>query len=400
MRCARTTTTSTSGATRDNAPPPELHDVRAHLHGGVPKAEVLAKQALVDAHVLDPKRLFKDRPAQAGSDGRYFDFADGIVDKAELKKRLDTDPGMATREQELTGAVETWWKKAQRQLAELSESKALMPTRASLLASFEKAVRPLGLLDHFQVTGVIATWWGDAQNDLKGLAAQGFAGLVEAWATSIRAALEDDEVKDNPLDHPLTKRLMPQYLADIAECEAKKAELEATIKAAQPTDDQDDEPSDGEEKLPDEEVKALKEDLGVAKKKLKTLQSDFVKQLDVAIHKLDEAARPGDSVRRPRLRRAQPGHRPGSRLPMGLLRQERSAVLPLAVHPAAAPHHRLHRGPRAGPSPGAAPHAGVLARRRARHARLGTAAPLAGRARPRVHGVAMGGVRMTLRSFR
>jgi type I restriction enzyme M protein len=273
----------------DNAPPPEPHDVRAHLHGGVPKAEVADKQALFDTHGLDPKRLFKDRPSQAGHDGRYFDFADGITDKAVLKKRLDTDPGMAKREQDLTSAVENWWKKAQKQLAELPESKALMPVRASLLASFEKSLRPVGLLGHFQVTGVIASWWNDALHDLKGLAAQGFAGLVEAWATTIRAALDDEANKSNPLDHPLTKHLMPQYLADIAECEAKKADLEVTMKAAQPNDDDDEseEPSDGAENLSDDQIKALKKDLGTAKKKAKALQADFVKHLDTAIHKLD-----------------------------------------------------------------------------------------------------------------
>jgi type I restriction enzyme M protein len=275
----------------DNAPLPEPHDVRAHLRGGVPKAEVAAKQALFDAHGLDPKRLFKDRPSQLRHDGRYFDFVDGITDKTELKQRLDSDPGMAKRERDLTDAVETWWKKAQRQLAELSESKALMLARSSLLTSFEKAVRPVGLLDHFQVTGVIATWWDDVQNDLKGLAARGFSGLVEAWATSIHAAMADDEVKDNPLDHALTKQLLPQYLADIAACEAKKAELEATLKAAQPSEEEEgEEPDDSDEKLSEGEVKALKKDLGAAKKKLKTLQADFVKQLDAAIKKLDEAS--------------------------------------------------------------------------------------------------------------
>jgi type I restriction enzyme M protein len=269
----------------DNAPPPEPHDVRAHLHGGVPTAEVQAKQALFGAHGLDPRRMFKERP---GTEGRYLDFADGIAGKADLKKCLDADTGMAQREQELTDAVETWWKKAQRELVALPETQALMPARASLLTSFEKAVRPAGLLDHFQVTGVIATWWGDVQNDLKGLAAQGFAGLVEAWATSIRAALEDDEIKDHPLDHPLTKRLLPQYLADIAECVAKQAELEATIKAAQPGDDEE-EAGESEGKLSDDDLKAFKKGLTTAKKKLKALQSDFVKQLDVATGTLDEA---------------------------------------------------------------------------------------------------------------
>ena len=34
----------------DNAPPPEPQDVRAHLHGGVPRAEVAHKAALFSAH--------------------------------------------------------------------------------------------------------------------------------------------------------------------------------------------------------------------------------------------------------------------------------------------------------------------------------------------------------------
>ena len=276
----------------DNAPPPEPHDVRAHLHGGVPKAEVDAQQAVFDAHGLDPTRLFKERSATKGVDARYYDFVDAITDKAALKKRLDADTGMAVREQELTDAVETWWKKAQRQIADLPETKTLMPVRASLLSSFEKSARTVGLLDPFRVTGVIATWWGEVQNDLKGLAAQGFRGLVEAWATSISAALEDDGGKGNPLDHPLIKRLLPQYLDTIAECEAKRADLDASIKAAQPSDDEQEgeESSDSEERLSDDENKALKKALAAAKKQLKALHADFVEHLDAAVAKLDDSA--------------------------------------------------------------------------------------------------------------
>jgi hypothetical protein len=116
----------------------------------------------------------------------------------------------------------------------------------------------------------------------------GGAGVARGrTGTSIRAALEDDEAKDSPLDHPLTKCLMSQYLADIAECEAKKAELESTIKAAQPIEDEE-EAEDSEKKLSDEEFKELKKALGAAKKKLKLFRADFVKQLGTAIHSLDE----------------------------------------------------------------------------------------------------------------
>lgn len=43
----------------DNAPPPEPHDVKAHLMGGMPSAEVEAKRDLFAAHGFDPARIFR-----------------------------------------------------------------------------------------------------------------------------------------------------------------------------------------------------------------------------------------------------------------------------------------------------------------------------------------------------
>src|SRR6266704_921601 len=45
----------------DNSPPPEPNDVRAHLLGGVPKAEVQAQADLFAAHRFDPMRLLVPR---------------------------------------------------------------------------------------------------------------------------------------------------------------------------------------------------------------------------------------------------------------------------------------------------------------------------------------------------
>jgi type I restriction enzyme M protein len=45
----------------DNAPPPEPQDVRAHLLGGIPQAEVEAKRPLLMAHGLDPMRMLEER---------------------------------------------------------------------------------------------------------------------------------------------------------------------------------------------------------------------------------------------------------------------------------------------------------------------------------------------------
>ena len=52
----------------DNAPPPEPHDVRAHLVGGIPRREVADKSDLFAAHGFDPTHVLVERDAD------YYDF--------------------------------------------------------------------------------------------------------------------------------------------------------------------------------------------------------------------------------------------------------------------------------------------------------------------------------------
>jgi type I restriction enzyme M protein len=264
----------------DNAPPPEPQDVRSHLHGGIPKSEVEAKRGLFEVHGFEPARLLKKH---ANANG-YHDFTAALKDKPDLKKRIETDQGVVAKEQALADAVDGWWKKHRKVLAELPETQQLMKARASLISSFEKAVGPVGLLDRFQVAGVVVTWWGDNQNDLHTITARGFLGLVEAWETSILTALSDGKSKDSPLDHRLVRRLLPAYLADLAELEAKKAETEATLKGASGSGEEDDEEEGGdtEEQLSAAELAALKKQLATTKRELKVKQDDFVQRLTKA----------------------------------------------------------------------------------------------------------------------
>ena len=264
----------------DNAPPPEPQDVRAHLFGGIPKSEVEAKQGLFSDHGFDSQGLLTER------DERYLDFVTDVTDKADFKKRIEANEGIRAKEKALTDAVEAWWSDNRDGIGALPHSNQLMDLREQLLVSFEDALRPVGLLDRFQVSGVVATWWGDAQNDLKSIAARGFVGLIEAWEVSILTAMEDKKGNSNSLDHRLVKRLLPEYLADIAELEAKKAELDATIKGAIAPKNEDEEESDAQ--LSDAEIKELKSELSGVKKKLKTRQTNFTKRLQQAREALDE----------------------------------------------------------------------------------------------------------------
>jgi type I restriction enzyme M protein len=273
----------------DNAPPPEPHDVRAHLYGGIPESEVDDKRALFEAHGFDPRHLLNQHGAK--TEGRYLDFKGDIENRAELKKRIEADEGVQAKEKALAGAVDAWWATNQAAIAELPKTKELMSLRAQLLSTFEEALRPVNLLDRFRVSGVVATWWGDVQSDLRTIAARGFLGLVEAWETSILTALEDKNSKASPLDHRFVKRLLPEYLDELSELEAKKAELDATIKGATSSGDEDDEngeAAEDEEQISEEELKALKSELSTLKKKLKTTEGNFTKRLKEARAELDE----------------------------------------------------------------------------------------------------------------
>jgi type I restriction enzyme M protein len=266
----------------DNSPPPEPHDVRAHLHGGIPKPEVNALQGIFDAHGLDPRGLLRERNPM------YLEFQLGLAEKAALRKRLDADEGMAKREKELQAAVEKWWAKAAGQLADVPNTRALMKVRADLLSTFEKALGPTRLLGEHQVPGVVASWWGEVQNDLKTLAARGFKKLVEAWATGIETALEDEKSKERPLEHSLVRHLLPAYLEKLSDMEAKKAELDAALISDEP--DEEGEEEEAESQLPEAELKEKKKELATVKKALKSLRKDFSEQLALATKNLDASA--------------------------------------------------------------------------------------------------------------
>ena len=262
----------------DNAPPPEMHDVRAHLLGGVPKAEVLAQRALFEAHGFDPAVVFAERDAE------YYDFDPALSERSQIKSRVESAPGVQAQEQRLRAAFDAWWSGAAQRLAGVPDARNLMAVRNELLDSFVAALRPVGLLDRYQVAGVIASWWNEVQYEFKTLAARGFAGLVDSWVASIRTMLEDEEARKNggrfdPLEHRLTRGLLPAYLQGLQQAQDRVLELQARLDAAQSESEDGDEETDAEEALSSEQVKGLKQELAHAKRGLKSLKTELAARL-------------------------------------------------------------------------------------------------------------------------
>ncbi|WP_024303217.1 class I SAM-dependent DNA methyltransferase [Pseudogulbenkiania sp. MAI-1] len=272
----------------DNAPPPEPHDVRAHLVGGVPKAEVKAKAALFAAHGLNPLDLFDER------DAKYLDFKPDLAKRQDLKPAIEGNAGLQAKEAAIRAAFEQWWQQHSPRITLLSgqmdNAASLVALRNDLLESFSESLEAIGMLDPFQVRGIIAGFWNQTKYDFLTLMARGAKGVIDAWRTSIVTALEDQKSqgkasKESPLEHKLVKFLMGDFVEAINELEAKKAELDSQIKAASPkgTEDEEDaaaEDADDDNAVSEEQLKAWKKELATVRKQLKAKMDSFTHHLN------------------------------------------------------------------------------------------------------------------------
>ena len=255
----------------DNAPPPEPHDVRAHLLGGIPKAEVAhpAKKALFDAHGLNSTDFFVERNTT------YYDFKPTFTAKTELKPAIESNAGLQAKEAAVLAAFEAWWAAHSQRIIDLAGAQSFVALRNELLASFSTSLEQIGLLDPFQVRGIVAGFWNQSKFDFLTLMARGSHGVVDAWRTSIVTALEDKAKKESPLEHKLVKFLMSNFVDEIEALEAKKIELEAQIRA---NDASVEEGGEGEEAVEIEDDDAMDEaQLKAQKKNLEAKFKEIVR---------------------------------------------------------------------------------------------------------------------------
>lgn len=282
----------------DNAPPPEPHDVRAHLVGGVPKAEVDAKARLFAAHGLNPLDLFIER------DVKYLDFKPELNRRQDIKTAIEANPGLLAKEADLRSAFDAWWQEHGVRIATLSNqiaadsdtamaSGSLVTLRDELLASFSQTLEAIGMLDPFQVRGIVAGFWYQSRYEFLTLMARGAKGVADAWRTSIVTALEDKASKENPLEHKLVRFLMSDFVQEISDLEAKKAELDSQIKAASPKGAEDDAEAgeeDDENAVDEAQIKAWKQELAAVKKELKGRMQSFTDHLRIEVDGLSPEA--------------------------------------------------------------------------------------------------------------
>ncbi len=260
----------------DNAPPPEPHDVRAHLHGGVPVAEVDALAHYWTNYPGLRESCFTVRPEPVEGQPRiaYADFSPSLANQRAIADHVAQHPGVQQRHAQFMQQLGAWWQ------THLPVIEALAPdatnqhatdrnvyaVRAALLEGIERVFVGQSLLTRYQVRGAFANFYQSLASDLKSIAASG-------WGPEL---IPDDDILQSQF---------PQVLAELEAQHARLAELQALFAAASEEDFEDTEDTGV---LPAEVVKSLKAALKDAKGMAKTAKRDpalgdwqaFAKEVD------------------------------------------------------------------------------------------------------------------------
>jgi type I restriction enzyme M protein len=250
----------------DNAPPPEPHDVRAHLHGGVPKAEVDSLAHFWQNYPQLREDTFVPR------DNSYLDFSPVLVEKKAIADFVTTHQSVTQRHQQFRDILAAWWRSNFPLVSALAPDPAnqtgssgnVYQMRRGLLSSIEQALANQNLLTPFQVRGAFANYVDLLKADFKSIAASG-------WGAEL---IPDEEILQSQF---------PEILAEQEQAQTRLAELQALFAAANEEEFED---SDDTGVLPSDEVKSKKDDLKAANvewkaqlKLLKSLANDLFTEL-------------------------------------------------------------------------------------------------------------------------
>ena len=255
----------------DNSPPPEPHDVRAHLHGGIPVSEItmLAKyfnnySGLRELLFNFPAPLAPSSGRGAGGEGQYASFEQSVTAKENIKTLIESAPGLQAKHAEFHKSLDAWWTSNVKRLEKLPETQNVFEFRRQYIDGLSKALVPHNLLDVCQARGAVAAYVKSLDSDLKSIAASG-------WGPEL---IPDDEILQSQF---------PEVLEQIEKETARIAELEGLFATVSGGDEEEDEVGVDAENcvLPKSLVKSLKEEKKLlsgeikdAKKQIKKMRND------------------------------------------------------------------------------------------------------------------------------
>lgn len=185
----------------DNSEPPTPQDVKAHLKGGIPVAEIEALQADLDCYKGLKDKLFS-KPTD-----NYADFADAVKEKADIKTIIGESKGKQQVADDYHKAIESFWKASDADLNALHGG-SLFDFNNHLTDHFVATLTNLNVLDKYQVRGSFAHFSDTLKSDFRSVQSSG-------WTAEL---IPDDELIENEF---------PDVQNDLIWFEGRRDELEA-----------------------------------------------------------------------------------------------------------------------------------------------------------------------------
>lgn len=302
----------------DNTPLPEPEDVKAHLIGGVPIAEIEQVQnTLAPKFDFDGYQLFKDK------NEHYKEFA--ITEKAAIKQTVEDDQNVIDTLTELGIHLADWWQLAKEDFSTLApqvdapqENAFAEPmgvylrlggdrfprVRKELLDSIKEKFVPVGVLDKFQVAGVFVNWWDNIKYDLKTIMQNGWdAGLIpdeyliEEFFKTEKAEIEQIEIEQADFESQLEEAVeealnLVEFEADEEEGEVKQTPALAKSELGKMIDFYTEEKQQPEKAKPYQEqetkIKDLEKSIKDCKVKLKEKQAELELKIELKRYGSDD----------------------------------------------------------------------------------------------------------------
>ncbi len=185
----------------DNSEPPTPQDVKAHLNGGIPVAEIEALQADLDCYKGLKDKLFS-KPTD-----NYADFADAVKEKADIKTIIGKSEGKKQIMNKYSKAIDDFWKASDADLNALHGG-SLFDFNNHLTDRFVATLTSLNVLDKYQVRGSFAHFSDTLKSDFRSVQSSG-------WTAEL---IPDDELIENEF---------PDVQNDLIWFEGRRDELEA-----------------------------------------------------------------------------------------------------------------------------------------------------------------------------
>ena len=185
----------------DNSEPPTPQDVKAHIKGGIPQAEIEALNMYFDCYQGLKDLLF------TGETEGYANFTDAVKEKAVIKNMIGESEGKKQVAADYHKAIENFWEASHADLDGLHDG-SLFDFNNNLTERFVSSLGGLEVLDQNQVRGSFAHFSDTLRSDFRSVQSSG-------WTAEL---IPDEELIANEF---------PEVLKDLRRLESRRDELDA-----------------------------------------------------------------------------------------------------------------------------------------------------------------------------